>query len=186
MALRDDLVQYYRRLREYGYNDSHSGNASVREGEFLWVTPTGAFAELLKPHDLVACPLEGDIPPGASLDAALHRGVYLGNPQVNAVLHSHGAYTVAATLDGADFLPVDFEGRYYFPRGPVLDIAYDDDYWREAPRRVAEALRDSRVVVVRGHGVYAAGETLELAYKWTCSLELSAKTAVIARQAGTL
>jgi L-fuculose-phosphate aldolase len=41
-------------------------------------------------------------------------------------------------------------------------------------------------VIVRGHGVYAAGETLERAYKWTCSLELSAKTAVIARQAGTL
>ena len=39
MALRDDLVQYYRWLREYGYNDSHSGNASVREGDHIWVTP---------------------------------------------------------------------------------------------------------------------------------------------------
>ncbi len=62
MALRDDLVQYYRWLRDYGYNDSHSGNASVREGDFIWVTPTGAFAELLKPHDLIACPLDGEIP----------------------------------------------------------------------------------------------------------------------------
>jgi L-fuculose-phosphate aldolase len=185
MALRDDLVQYYRWLRDYGYNDSHSGNASVREGDFLWVTPTGAFAQLLKPHDLIACPLDGDMPAGASLDAALHRGVYLANPRVGAVLHSHGAYTVAATLDGADFLPADFEGRHYFPRVPVVDVAYDD-YWQEAPRRVAEVLREFPVVVVRGHGVYAAGETLERAYKWTCSLELSAKTAVIARQAGTL
>lgn len=185
MALRDDLVQFYRWLREYGYNDSHSGNASVREGDFLWVTPTGAFAERLKPHDLIACPLEGEIPAGASLDAALHRAVYQANPQVNALLHSHGAYTVAATLDGEDYLPPDFEGRYYFERVPVLDIPYGD-YWQEAPRRVPEALRGSPIVVVRGHGVYAAGETLERAYKWTCSLELSAKTAVIARQAGTL
>jgi len=185
MALRDDLVQYYRWLRDYGYNDSHSGNASAREGDVIWVTPTGAFAELLKPHDLIACPLDGEIPPGASLDAALHRGVYRANPQVNAVLHSHGPYTVAATLDGADYLPPDFEGRYYFERVPVLDIPYAD-YWTEAPRRVPEALRTSSVVVVRGHGVYAAGESLERAYRWTCSLELSAKTAIIARQAGTL
>jgi len=39
--------------------------------------------------------------------------------------------------------------------------------------------------VVCGHGVYAAGESLNLAYKWSCSLELSAKTAFIALQAGT-
>jgi L-fuculose-phosphate aldolase len=185
MALRDDLVQYYRWLRDYGYNDSHSGNASVREGDVIWITPTGAFAELLKPHDLIACRLDGEIPQGASLDAALHLGVYRANPQVNAVLHSHGAYTVGATLDGADYLPPDFEGRHYFERVPVLDIAYSD-YWREAPRRVPDALRTSPIVVVRGHGVYAVGETLERAYKWTCSLELSARTAVIARQAGTL
>jgi L-fuculose-phosphate aldolase len=51
---------------------------------------------------------------------------------------------------------------------------------------VPQALCASPIVVVRGHGVYAAGESLERAYKWTCSLELSAKTAVIARQAGTL
>lgn len=185
MALRDDLVQYYRWLRDYGYNDSHSGNASVREGDFIWVTPTRAFAELLRPHDLVACPLDGAIPAGASLDAALHRAVYLASPHVGAVLHSHGAYTVGATLDGADYLPADFEGRYYFERVPVLDVPYAE-YWAEAPRRVPEALRTSPVVVVRGHGVYAAGESLERAYQWTCSLELSAKTAVIARQAGTL
>jgi L-fuculose-phosphate aldolase len=185
MALRDDLVQYYRWLRDYGYNDSHSGNASVRENDFFWVTPTGAFAERLKPHDLVACPLAGEIPAGASLDATLHRAVYAANPQAQAVLHSHGAYTVAVTLDGSDYVPPDFEGRYYFERVPVLDIPYAD-YWTEAPRRVAAALRDGPIVVVRGHGVYSAAETLERAYKWTCSLELSAKTAVIARQAGTL
>jgi len=185
MALRDELVQYYRWLRTYGYNDSHSGNASVREDDLLWITPTGAFAELLKPHDLIACPLQGEIPAGASRDAPLHRAVYLANPKLNAVLHSHGPHTVALTLDGQDYLPADFEGRYYFQRVRVLDIPYAD-YWAEAPQRVAEALREAPIVVVRGHGVYAAGDSLERAYQWTCSLELSAKTAVIARQAGTL
>ena len=45
---------------------------------------------------------------------------------------------------------------------------------------------ENPVAVVRGHGVYARGEDLNLAYKWTCSVELSAKTALLARQAGTI
>jgi L-fuculose-phosphate aldolase len=41
------------------------------------------------------------------------------------------------------------------------------------------------VVIVRGHGVYAWGDSIDQAYKWSCSLELSAKTAWIARLTGT-
>jgi L-fuculose-phosphate aldolase len=87
-------------------------------------------------------------------------------------------------MDGKDFVPVDFEGQYYFERVPVVSIAYEK-YVDEAPAAVATALTGSKIAVVRGHGVYACGETLNRAYKWTCSLELSAKTAVIARQIGT-
>jgi L-fuculose-phosphate aldolase len=51
---------------------------------------------------------------------------------------------------------------------------------------VAEALAEHPVCMIRGHGVYAWGESLDLAYKWTTSLELSAKTFVIARQAASV
>jgi L-fuculose-phosphate aldolase len=100
-------------------------------------------------------------------------------------VHSHGAYSVAVTLSGEDFEPVDFEGQYYFPRIPVLNIAYAD-YLAKAPDRVSDALAEFPLVVVRGHGVYACAADLNLAYKWTCSFELSAKTCLLARQAGTI
>lgn len=180
-----ELVRYYQWLRRYGYNDSHSGNASVREGDWFYVTPTGASADDLTPEQLVPCPMEGDCPPGASLDAPLHRAVYLAQPEARALLHSHGAYSVGVSFGGQDFQPVDFEGRYYFERVPVISIDYER-YVVEAPARVAEALARRRIAIVRGHGVYAWGETLDRAYKWTCSLELSAKTYVIARQAAAL
>jgi L-fuculose-phosphate aldolase len=86
---------------------------------------------------------------------------------------------------GEDFRPVDFEGQYYFEHVPVLSVAYDE-YLKKAPEAVANALAEHPVAMVRGHGVYAWGETLDRAYKWTCSLELSAKTFVIARQAADL
>ncbi|MCP3869738.1 MAG: class II aldolase/adducin family protein [Gammaproteobacteria bacterium] len=184
MDIKQELVRYYRWLRQYGNNDSHSGNASVRVADYLWVTPTGACADTLTAEDLVRCPLTGPCSQGASLDGPLHQQVYQRNPSARAVLHSHGPYTVAATLDGQDFIPLDFEGQLYFPRVPVAVIAYEA-YVEKAPSAVAELLISYPVAVVRGHGVYACGETLNLAYKWSCSLELSARTALIARGAGT-
>ena len=178
--LKDDLIRHYRWLRRYGCNDSHSGNASVRDVNRFWVTPTGACADLLTAADVLACPISGPCVEGASLDAPLHQRVYQLNPEAGAILHSHGPYTVAITLNGEDFVPLDFEGQYYFSRVPVISIAYDE-YVRKAPAAVADVLAEYPDMVVRGHGVYACGASLNLAYKWTCSLELSAKTAVIAR-----
>lgn len=183
MTPQDDLVRHYRWLRQYGYNDSHSGNASIRVGDRFWITPTGACADTLKVEDLLACPLEGACPPGASLDAPLHQRVYQFSPTAQAVLHSHGPYTVGVTLSRPEFQPLDFEGWLYFKAVPVLRIPYEA-YVRQAPAAVAAALRDHPVAVVLGHGVYAAAPSLNLAYKWTCSLELSAKTFAIAQALG--
>ena len=183
MSIKTDLIRHYRWLRRYGLNDSHSGNASVREGDTVWVTPTGAGADTLTEPDLVAAKLGQPPPEDASLDARLHLAVYTKNRKVWAVLHSHGPYTVALTLDGQDFCPIDFEGQYHFGPVPVLAIPFEH-HQSESPARVAETLSRHRVCVVRGHGVYAAGRSLNLAYKWSCSLELSAKTAYIARTVG--
>lgn len=185
MNLKDDLVRYYRWLRQYGHNDSHSGNASVRIGQRLWVTPAGACADTLSAGELVECGIDGQLGEGASLDAALHAAVYRLNASAGAVLHSHGPYTVAMTMDNEEFVPQDFEGQLYFTRVPVITLAYER-YVELSPRLVSEVLAEYPVTVVRGHGVYACARNLDLAYKWTCSLEQSAKTAFIASQAGKI
>ncbi len=133
----------------------------------------------------MACPLDGDLPAGVSGDAALHRAIYRANPQAGALIHSHCPHAVALTLNGADFVPPDFEGQLYFPRVPVISVPYEV-YFEQAGEQVAATLAEHCICIVRGHGVYAWGERLNLAYKWTCSLELSAKTAWLAACAGTL
>ena len=180
MVTRHDLDQYYKWLRQYGYNDSHSGNISGRDGNTVWITPTGACADTLEAKDFISCSLDEAIPQGASGDANLHLAVYRENPDAQAIIHSHCPHAVALTLGGEDFIPADFEGQLYFPRVPVVSVPYEL-YFEEAAARVAATLAEYPICIVRGHGVYAWGETLNLAYKWTCSLELSAKTAFISR-----
>jgi L-fuculose-phosphate aldolase len=183
MSLRQELAQYYRWLRQYGLNDSHSGNASVRNGEKVWITPTGACADLIGPEHLVKCRLGQRPPEQASLDAPLHLAVYEKNPRAQAILHSHCPYSIAITLHGNAFKPDDFEGQYYFSHIPLIDIPYER-YVMDSPALVSAALAESPIAIVRGHGVYAQAESLELAYKWTCTLESSAKTSFLARLAG--
>ena len=180
---REDLVRYYRWLRCYGLNDSHSGNASLRIGEQMIITPTGCCADTLESEQLVSCPLAGPPAGGASLDATLHLAVYEARPDAGAVLHSHGPHAIALTMDGEDFVPVDFEGQYYFSHIPVLNIPFEQ-YVDASPLAVAGALADSNAAIIRGHGIYACGETLDQAYKWTCSVESSARIAWLQRRHG--
>lgn len=182
MCTKEKLVEYYSWLRKFGYNDSHSGNASFRDRDTVWITPSGACADTLQASDLVACDLKGVAGANASFDARLHVEVYRRNPEMQAVLHSHGPYTIAMTMDGRDFVPEDFEGRLYFPVVPVHTIPFTD-YSEKSPGLVARTLGRHRITVTRGHGVYACGKTLDLAYKWTCSLEHSAKISCLRKQA---
>lgn len=180
-TLKQELVNHYAWLRKYGYNDSHSGNASARDTDRIWVTPTGACADTLQADDLVACSINGTIGKNASFDAKLHLEIYKQNEQANAVFHSHGPHTIALTMDGKDFTPEDFEGQLYFPTVPVHTIDYDK-YLTLSPQLVANTLSENCITIVRGHGVYACAETINLAYKWSCSLEHSAKIAFLNRQ----
>jgi L-fuculose-phosphate aldolase len=184
MDNKEALIRFYRLLRQYGLNDSHSGNISYLHGSNFYITPTGACADLVQVDDLIHCTMDDATVPEASLDQHAHRAIYQHNSKARAVIHSHNPYTLALTLNGDDFIPVDLEGQFYFPRVPVVSISFKT-YFEHSPVLIATALAEYPVVVVRGHGIYVQGESLELAYKWACSLEQSAKLAFLARQAGT-
>ena len=184
MDNKQSLIRFYTLLRQYGHNDSHSGNISYRvDGKFI-ITPTGACADLLDEKDLVTLTMDDAHVDRASQDQHVHRAIYRHNPDAHGVIHCHNPYTIALTLNGEDFRPIDLEGMYYFPNVPVISISFKG-YFKHSPVLIATALAEYPVVVVRGHGVYAQGRDLEEAFKWCNSLEQSAKTAFLAQQAGT-
>ena len=92
MSAKDELVRYYRWLRQYGLNDSHSGNASIRDQEAIWVTPGGCCADTLVAKDLVRCVLDDDPPAGASLDAPLHLSGSRRPPATQGIVHGRGPH----------------------------------------------------------------------------------------------
>jgi molybdopterin-guanine dinucleotide biosynthesis protein B len=179
------LIRTLQRLRADGYNDAATGNASVRLGERFWITPSSAVRDTRTPQDLVLCSLDAPVPEGASLDTPIHREVYRQQPQTGAVLHSHGPHSVAISFAGRDFEPPDFEGARLLGNVPVLSIE-PNAHQEQAPAAVAEALGVAPICIIAGHGVYARGASIRDAYRWTMTLELSARIFVIAREATAL
>ena len=182
---RAPLLHYLQRLRAAGYDDAATGNASVRQGERFWITPSGAVRDAIVPADLVACTLDEPLPEGASLDTSVHREVYRQQPKIGAVLHSHGPHSVAVSFAGRDFEPLDFEGARLLGNVPVLRVE-PSAHQEQAPAKVAEALASYPVCIIAGHGVYARGASMRDAYRWTMTLERSARIFVIARAATAL
>ena len=69
----------------------------------------------------------------------------------------------------------DAEGLYYFPKGVTVIEAKNAIASNEVAELVIPAFKDSPIVIVKGHGVFSIGETLEEAYHWVSGLEHSVK-----------
>lgn len=160
-------------LFQGGLNNSHSGNMSMRRGDRLVITRRGSMLGELAPGDLVEIPLEGEAPglERASTEVNVHRGIYNSTGHL-AIVHAHPRAAIALSMEREWIFPVDAEGKYYFTRIPVL-AAKTTIGSKEVEEKIPGLLGSFPVVVVRGHGAFAGGTTLEEGFKALFSLEWS-------------
>lgn len=165
-----------------GLNNSHSGNMSVRLNRQMGITRSGAMLHRLEFSDIVETLIahEDEEAGRASREQPVHRAIYQ-QTQAQAIVHAHPPTLVAISSFLENFTPIDAEGAYFFPSGvPVVKVtnAIASD---EVAGKVAPLLKTFKIVIVRGHGTFAAGENLEDAFHYTSSLEHSARIAMIHR-----
>jgi L-fuculose-phosphate aldolase len=175
-SLMADLRQVGQDLYRFGLVTSHGGNLSVRLGSHVWITGTGKRLGYLEATDIACVSETGELLGGAtpSSDTAIHLAVYR-SADASAVVHAHAPHAVAITASAAVFVPEDLEGRYHLDDAPVVDQGPG------AAERVAAALAERRVAILRDHGVYARGEDLWAALHWVMALEESARISWLRR-----
>ncbi|GAB5603187.1 fuculose-1-phosphate aldolase [Thermus sp. FJN-A] len=156
-----------------------AGNFSVRTKEGFLITKSGVQKARLTPEDLVEVPLSGPVPPEASVESVIHREVYRSTG-ARALVHAHPRVAVALSLSLNRLVPLDLEGQYYLKEVPVL-APKTVSATEEAALAVAEALKEHRACLLRGHGAFALGlkerpeEALLEAYSLLTTLEESAE-----------
>lgn len=165
-----------------GLNNSHSGNLSVRINEKqIIITRTGCMLHHIDHPDLITTSIrhEDYQTLKASRELPVHRSIYL-HTNAKAIVHAHSPYVVAESLSGKHIennrlMLTDAEGLYYFPKGILVIEAKNAIASNEVAELVIPAFKDSPIVIVKGHGVFSIGDTLEEAYHWVTGLEHSTK-----------
>jgi len=111
--------------------------------------------------------------PLASTELAVHRCIYEKTPAL-AVVHANPPHAVALSFMEKEIIPCDVEGQALLSKVPVLDTKMVVK-GGELAKEIAKALKQYKVVLVRGHGSFAASQLLEEAYYYTSVLEQSCR-----------
>jgi L-fuculose-phosphate aldolase len=157
-----------------GLNTSHSGNISIRSGGKIIIKRRVGMLGNLKPEDLVETSLEEEDSGSllASTELGVHRAIYLQTDAM-AVIHAHVPYCVTLSLIEDEITCIDAEGFALYKKIPIIDVEIPAGaYYTE--KAVPPVLKNYPFVIVRGHGIFAKGMTLEDALQYVTGAEQSA------------
>jgi len=156
-----------------GLTTSHGGNMSVRDGGRIIITRRGSMLGRLTEDDLIETGIEPCVADErCSREIVVHRAIYAAT-DARAIVHAHPPRTVAMSFGRESIVPVDSEGLYVLGEVPVVTAATTIAS-SEAAEVLAAALSAVPVAVLRTHGPFARGATLEEAFMHVSVLEASA------------
>jgi L-fuculose-phosphate aldolase len=150
---------------------SHGGNISIRLGDRIIIKRRGAMLGNLKPHDLIETGLEKNDSGVAlaSTELIVHRQIYKQTPAL-AICHCHPRTAIALSLSREEIVPIDNEGSYLLKKVPIIWEEFASGT-PEMANKLANALQNYKIVMLRGHGSFATGQTLDEAFFWSSTLE---------------
>ncbi|NOQ25343.1 MAG: fuculose phosphate aldolase [Bacteroidales bacterium] len=162
-------------LSNRGYNSSYSGNISMKSGGKIIITRRSAMLGWLQPEDLVIIDLEEeDAHSGlvASTESNVHRNIYKETDAM-AIVHAHTPACTALSMVEDEITCIDAEGMLIYKKIPVVECDVPVGSY-ELAEKVASTLKNYPAMIVRAHGVFAKGITLEDALGVLTGVEQSA------------
>ncbi len=174
-----NLVKYFQKIGWASYvaglQDTHSGNMSMRVGNRILITRRGSMLGFLNDYDIVEVNLErNDSGIGlASSETGVHRAIYKRTNGL-AIFHAHLINAVILSFEVDEIIPIDVEGSYTIRKVPVVGFEFGSGS-KEMEEKIPEYLGDNKIVVIKGHGAIAIGETLEEALFYNSVLENSSR-----------
>jgi len=177
------LVDACRAVAAAGLSPGSSGNASVREGDRILITPTGSSLRRVEPGDIADLTLDGVhvSGPAPTKEWGLHVAAYRVRPDAGAIIHLHSraatAVSCLACAPGADPLPAYTPYRVKtLGRVALVDYAPPGSY--ALAEGVAAAAADAHVMLLANHGSVVCAPDLVRAVDLCEELEAAAELAL--------
>jgi ribulose-5-phosphate 4-epimerase/fuculose-1-phosphate aldolase len=180
----DELIAASRALYERKLIHAAGGNTSVRDGDFVWISQTGAELGKLTPDKLVKVDLQGTVLEGKapSKEMSMHLAMYRARRDARAVIHVHPTYAIAlSTLIGSesdDAVP-PYTMAFYVRAGRVPMIPYHPSGARSLHEAVESLAPAYHAILLRQHGVIVAGPDISTAVGVVEEVEQCCQIAVV-------
>jgi L-fuculose-phosphate aldolase len=159
--LREQLVACAREMLRRGLVAGTSGNASVREGDAIHVTPTALAYEHMDAADVVTVDAGGRVIAGErepTSELPLHLAVYAARADARALVHTHSVHATAWSHLGEP-LDTGNEELHASAGGTVLTATECPSGSEELARSCVEALEGRNAVLLARHGVVAIADS---------------------------
>jgi len=186
--LKERVYRLHLELPKYRLVAWTGGNVSARDPDsgLVVIKPSGILYEELGPeHHVVVTldgdPIEGDLKP--SSDTASHLYVYRHRPDVNGVVHTHSPYATAFAAVGRS-IPVCLTAIADEFGGPIPCAGFALIGGEEIGEQVVKHIGSSPAVLLKQHGVFTVGSSVEAAVKAAVMVEDIARTVWLAMQIG--
>jgi L-fuculose-phosphate aldolase len=176
--IRKRLTEYGKKIVEKGLVVGSGGNISAREGNFVYLSPSGFFLDEIKEEQWVKVDLKtgkiySDLRP--TCEISMHIGIYIEREDVKAVFHTHPAITIGLISSGVKFKP--FSPEFVGILGKkVAIIDYVSPGGKEIKEKVCKEIKKVNVVLLKNHGVVVVGESIKEAYTRSLLVEEIAKS----------
>ncbi|MEO0302089.1 MAG: class II aldolase/adducin family protein [candidate division WOR-3 bacterium] len=154
------FIYYFNLLYKKGLSYGLSGNASLREKDKIYITPTGSPKEGIKKNDLVVIDLKKEkilskSNKKPSVEADFHLWVYKNFKKINSIFHAHTFYANLYFLK-KDKVPCD----------EVLKkeniILLKEKKWKE---RIKNKINENtKILHIKNHGTFSLGKSPEEAF----------------------
>jgi L-fuculose-phosphate aldolase len=173
---RAELVEYCRRMQADGLTVGTSGNLSVRRGDHVAITPSGAAYEDLTPESICVIDVDGGQVEGTlepSSEVPMHTAVYRRTDAV-AVVHTHPLYASTLSVLIDEVPPVHY--MIALLGGPVRVAPYATYGSTELAENSVTAMDGRFGALLQNHGATTYGESLAKAYtrsvylEWVCRM----------------
>lgn len=184
-SLREQLAAQYRHVERIGLNELSSGNLSVRCGDGMLISPSGATADSIAAANVVEVSLGGEWKGRhkPSSEWRMHAAIYSRHAAAQAVVHTHSDHCVALAshgqaLPGFHYLVGTFGGN------DVPCIPYSTFGTAQLAEDAAAALTHRTACLLGNHGMIARGQSLQEAVEHAHRLEIMCRQYLLARQLG--
>ena len=157
-----------------GLNHSHSGNISFRNGNKIYITRRGSMKGFLKKTDIICIEQKKSAMDNlSSTEVNVHKAIFR-NVSANAIVHCHPPMATALSINRNALIPIDVEGRITLPKIPVLKCQKATAS-KELEDKLPPLLKKYKSVIIKGHGLFAVGQSLEDAFHYATLTEYIAK-----------